>query len=57
MTKEEARRILGNQPSWALRNMARALAISTWHNTEEDWKRCEALRALGYHEAPKRPSE
>jgi hypothetical protein len=54
MTRKEARAILGNQPKWALRNMALALSFMTYRNTEEDWRRCEALRALGYRQAPKR---
>lgn len=55
MTRKEARAVLGNQPKWALRNMAKALAIGAhWLNTEDDWKRAEALRALGYRNAPKR---
>lgn len=48
MTRAQARALLGNQPKWALRNMARALQLSTWNNDEGDWKRLEALRALGY---------
>ena len=55
MTKDEARRILGNQPAQALRNMATALSLHPWNNTAEDWKRCEALRTLGY-KAPKPPT-
>ena len=52
MTRKEARALLGNQPQFALRAMARALAIAPWLNTEDDWKRAEALRALGYRNAP-----
>ena len=48
MTRKEARKIVGNQPKWALRNMARALQMMTWQNTADDWRRLEALRALGY---------
>ena len=48
MNKIEARALLGDQPSWALRNMARALQMMTRMNNQGDWKRLEALRALGY---------
>lgn len=57
MTKTQARTILGNQPKWALRNMARALGMLTYLNTEADWERAAALRVLGYRNAPKRPTE
>lgn len=48
MTRKEARRILGNQPRWALHHMARALQMLTWNNGPEEWNRLRALRALGY---------
>lgn len=48
MTRKEARALLGNQPKWALKGMARALCMHSWLNTLGDWKRLEALRALGY---------
>lgn len=48
MTREQARALLGNQPKWALRNCAKALQMMTSLNTFEDWRRLEALRALGY---------
>ncbi len=48
MTRAEARKILGNQPKWALRNMCTALQMLTLLNTEEEWDRLRALRALGY---------
>ena len=54
MTRLEAREILGNQPKWALRNMARALRMHDWRNTPEDEKRLAALRALGYGSRPRR---
>ena len=53
MTHKEAQAVLGNQPKWALRNMARALSLMPWMNTDEDWKRAQALRVLGYRNAPK----
>lgn len=48
MTRQEARALIGNQPKWALRNMARALQMLTRLNDQDDWNRLEALRALGY---------
>jgi len=48
MTRAEARAIIGNQPKWALRNMARALQMLPRLNTCDDWQRLRALRALGY---------
>lgn len=48
MTRKEAKKLLGNQAPWALRNMAKALQMMPWENTAEEWKRLEALRALGY---------
>jgi hypothetical protein len=48
MKRIEAKRILGNQPTWALSNMTRALQMQTWRNTPRDWARLEALRTLGY---------
>ena len=48
MSRKEAREILGNQPKWALRNMARALQMQTFHNGPAEWKRLRALKALGY---------
>lgn len=48
MTRAQARKVLGNQPKWALRNMARALCLHTWRNDQADWDRLRALRALGY---------
>ena len=55
MTREEAYKILGKRRAkWEYRVMAKALAIHPWLNNEEEWQRCEALRALGYSTAPKR---
>ena len=48
MNRIEARKILGNQPKWALSNMARALQLHAWRNTVEENRRLIALRALGY---------
>lgn len=48
MTRNEAKKIVGNQPKWALSNMAKALSMMPWENTPEEWKRVTALRVLGF---------
>ena len=48
MNRIEARKILGNQPKWALQGMALALQLHSWKNTVEENQRLMALRALGY---------
>ena len=48
MTRKQAKQIIGNQPRWALKNMARALQMLTYQNTPEEWRRLRALKALGY---------
>jgi hypothetical protein len=35
MTIEEAKKIVGNQPTWALKNMVKALNMLPWLNTAE----------------------
>lgn len=50
MTYEEAKRIVGNQPSWALRNMVKALKIHSWLNTEDDKQRLKAAQVVLRHE-------
>lgn len=42
MTIEEAKKIIGNQPRWAIRNMHCALSMCRWHNTAEEELRLEA---------------
>jgi hypothetical protein len=46
MTLEEAKRIAGNQPLWALKNMVRALSMLPWLNTAEDELRLKAAKRL-----------
>ena len=46
MSKQEALKILGNQPNWAIKNMKKALSMCTWLNTEEETKRLEACNVL-----------
>ena len=42
----EAKKIVGNQPTWALKNMVKALNMMTWKNTPEDWQRLEAAKIV-----------
>lgn len=42
MTPEEAWKIVGNQPTWAIRNMVKALQMVPRLNTEEENQRLEA---------------
>tara|TARA_R100001086_G_scaffold173860_2_gene95361 strand:- start:1210 stop:1446 length:237 start_codon:yes stop_codon:yes gene_type:complete len=42
MTKEQAWKIIGNQPKWAIKNMIKALSLHPWKNTNEDKLRIEA---------------
>jgi hypothetical protein len=42
----EAKKIVGNQPAWALKNMVKALNMMTWKNTPEDWQRLEAAKIV-----------
>jgi len=46
MTLEEARKIVGNTPTYALRNMVKALKLHQWLNTEDDWKRLKAAQLI-----------
>lgn len=42
MTLDEAKRIVGNQPTWALKNMVKALKMLPLLNTKEDDQRLAA---------------
>lgn len=46
MTLDEAKRLVGNQPTWALKNMVKALNMLTWMNTAEDIQRLEAAKVI-----------
>jgi len=46
MTYDEAKKIVGNQPAWALRNMILALELSEWLNTPEEQERLIAARIV-----------
>ena len=42
LTLEEAKKIVGNQPKWAVKNMVKALSMSPWLNTAEEDQRLQA---------------
>lgn len=46
MTHEQAKKIVGNQPRWALVNMRRALSMLNLLNTPEENERLEAVKVL-----------
>lgn len=46
MTREKAKRIVGNQATWALKNMVKALKILPLLNTSEDNERLEAAQII-----------
>jgi len=42
MTLEQAKKIIGNSPKWATRNMKRALEMHPWSNSPDEWQRLQA---------------
>jgi hypothetical protein len=42
----EAKKIVGNQPTWALQNMVKALNMLPWLNTAEDLERLTAAKVV-----------
>jgi hypothetical protein len=44
MDAKRACTIIGNQPMWAIKNMAKALSMHSWNNTTEENERLEAAR-------------
>jgi hypothetical protein len=42
MTIEEAQKICGRSPVWAIKNMVKALRMARWLNTKEDEQRLAA---------------
>ena len=46
VTLDEARDLVGNQPTWALKNMVKALNMLPLMNTEEDEKRLAAAKLI-----------
>ena len=53
MTIQEAWKIVGNQPRWAIKNMVKALSFHSWSNTAEEKKRLEAGKICLRHPNPK----
>jgi hypothetical protein len=46
MTLDQAKQLVGNQPTWALRNMVKALKMLPALNTAEDNERLEAAKFI-----------
>lgn len=46
MTLDQAKQLVGNQPTWALRNMVKALKMLPALNTAEDNERLEAAQFI-----------
>ena len=46
MTIDQAKKIIGRQPLWALRNMKRALSLHPWLNTAAENQRLEAAKVI-----------
>jgi hypothetical protein len=46
MTIEEAKKIVGNQPTWALKNMVKALKMLPALNTAEDELNLQAAKIV-----------
>ena len=49
MTIEEAKKIAGNQPVWALKNMIKALSMMSVLNTDEENRRLQAAKIVLKH--------
>ena len=46
MTLEQAQRIVGNSPRWAIKNMVRALQLHPWLNTKAENERLQAGKLI-----------
>ena len=46
MTLEEAKKIVGNQPKWAIKNMVKALSMHQSSNTPQESVRLEAGKLI-----------
>jgi|TARA_R110002020_G_scaffold284248_1_gene499856 hypothetical protein len=46
MTLEQAQRIVGKQPRWAIKNMVFALQLAPWLNTEIENERLQAGKLI-----------
>ena len=53
MNPVEARKIVGRQSEYALKNMCTALCLPPWHNTADEWLRLEAACVLLGRSAPR----
>jgi len=54
MTPKQAQAIIGNPARVFVVNMAHALALHSWNNSEDDWKRLEAACVVLGNRAPAR---
>ena len=46
MLMNEAKKIVGNQPMYVIKNMHKALSLHSWGNTPEENKRLEACKII-----------
>ena len=46
MNVQQATKIVGNQPTWAIQNMVKALSMFVWLNTPKDTKRLKAAKII-----------
>ena len=46
MLMNDARKIVGNQPMYAIKNMHKALSLHSWLNTPEENKRLKACKII-----------
>jgi hypothetical protein len=46
MDIHEAKKIVGNQPKWAIKNMVKALSTHSWLNTEAEKRRLQAGKII-----------
>ena len=46
MELSEAKKITGNQPTWALKNMVKALSMHSWLNTPAENERLSAAQFI-----------
>lgn len=46
MDLREAESVIGNQPTWALRNMVKALQLMPFLNTPDDVRRLKAAQVV-----------
>ncbi len=46
MNLTQAKAIVGNQPTWAIRNMVKALNMLPFLNTPDDLERLEAAKVI-----------